>query len=95
MERPKRGFAREIGQDFTTRPQQPTSTGRPAPVRQEDEWSIPPPVERRDVVMNCQTASMSSPAALLPPQKKDYSQVGAVEVLQEIEIINVFSQPEV
>ena len=65
MERPERGFAREIGQDNTARPQQPTSTGRPAPVRQEDEWSIPPPVERRDVVMNCPIASMSSPAA--PP----------------------------
>ena len=30
------------------RPQQPTSSDRPQPARQEDEWSVPPTVERRD-----------------------------------------------
>ena len=80
MERPKRGFAREIGQDNTARPQQPTSTGRPAPIRQEDEWSIPPPVERRDVVMNCQIASTSSLAAPPPTEERlftDWSSEGS------------------
>ena len=35
-ERPERGFARVIEQDNTVRPQQPTSTDRPTPIRQED-----------------------------------------------------------
>ena len=80
MERPERGFAREIGQDNTARPQQPTSTGRPAPIRQEDEWSIPPPVERRDVVMNCKIALTSSPAAPPPTEERlftDWSSEGS------------------
>ena len=48
MERPERGFAREIGQDNTIRPPPLIPTDRPTPVRQEDDWSIPPPVERGD-----------------------------------------------
>ena len=59
-ERPERGFARAIEQDNTVRPQQPTSIDRPMPIRQEDEWSIPPPVERRDDAERCQIALTSS-----------------------------------
>ena len=80
MERPERGFAREIGQDNTTRPQQPTSTDRPAPIRQEDEWSISPPVERRDDAVNCQIALTSSPAAPPPTEERlftDWSSEGS------------------
>ena len=69
-DRPERGFAREIGQDNTTRPQQPTSTDRPAPIRQEDEWSIPPPVERRDNAVSCPMASTSSPVAPPPTEER-------------------------
>ena len=32
------------------RPQPSTSTSGPQPVRQDDEWSVPPTVERRDDV---------------------------------------------
>ena len=46
MERPNRGFARGNGQDYTVRSQQPASIDRPMPIRQEDEWSIPPIIER-------------------------------------------------
>ena len=80
IERPERGFAREIGQDNTTRPQQPTSTDRPAPIRQEDEWSIPPPVERRDDAMSCQIALTSSLAAPPPIEERlftDWSSEGS------------------
>ena len=70
MERPERGFARGIDQDNTVRPQQPTSTDRPTPIRQEDEWSIPPPVERRDDAERCQIASMSFPAAPPPTEER-------------------------
>ena len=79
-ERPERGFARVIEQDNTVRPQQPTSIERPMPVRQEDEWSIPPPVERRDDAERCQIASMSSPAASPPTEERlftDWSSDGS------------------
>ena len=42
------------------------STDRPQPVRQEDEWSIPPNIERRDDAERCQTAQ-TSPLATPPP----------------------------
>ena len=79
-ERPERGFARAIEQDNTIRPQQPTSTDRPTPVRQEDEWSIPPLVERRDDAVSHQIASMSSLAAPPPTEERlfmDWSSEGS------------------
>ena len=79
-ERPERGFAREIGQDNTIRPQQPTSTDRPAPIRQEDEWSIPPPIERRDDAVSHQVALTSSLAAPPPTEERlftDWSSEGS------------------
>ena len=48
IERPNRGFARRNGRDYNERSQQEVFTDRPQSVRQEDEWSIPPNVERRD-----------------------------------------------
>ena len=69
-ERPERGFARAIEQDNTVRSQQPTSTDRPTPVRQEDEWSIPPPVERRDDSERYQIALTSSLAAPPPTEER-------------------------
>ena len=80
MERPERGFAREIGQDNTIRPQQPTSMDRPTPVRQEDDWSIPPPVERRDDAVSHQVALTSSLAAPPPTEERlfmDWSSEGS------------------
>ena len=94
MERPNRGFAGGNNQNDTIRPQQPAPTDRPTPVRQEDEWSIPPTVERRNDTERHQIASMSFPAAP-PPQKNDCLLIGVVKVLQEIEITNISSQPEV
>ena len=69
IERPVRGFAREIGQDNTTRPQQPTSTDRPTPVRQEDEWSIPPTFGRRNDTERPQITSPSFP--VVPPPTEE------------------------
>ena len=80
MERPERGFARGIDQDNTVRPQQPTSTDRPMPVRQEDKWSIPPTVERRDDAERCQIASTSFLAAPPPTEERlftDWSSEGS------------------
>ena len=48
MERPDRGFTGGNGQTDNTRPPPLITTDRPTPVRQEDEWSIPPTVGRRN-----------------------------------------------
>ena len=52
------------------RPQQQTSTDRPQPVRQEDEWSLPPTVERRYEAERWQTTQTSPPAAPPPTEER-------------------------
>ena len=68
-ERPDRGFAGGNGQTDNIRPQPPTTTDRPTPVRQEDEWSIPPTVGRRNNMERCQIASPSFP--VVPPPSEE------------------------
>ena len=80
IERPNGGFARENGHAYIERPQQQVSTDSPQPVRQEDEWSIPPNIERRDDTERCQTAHMSPPAAPPPTEERlftDWSSEGS------------------
>ena len=48
MGRQNGGFSRGYGQDNNARAQQQAPTDRPQPTRQEDEWSLPPNVERGD-----------------------------------------------
>ena len=50
MERPNGDFGRGNGRDNDMRPQLTTSTSGPQPVRQNDEWSVPPTAERSDVM---------------------------------------------
>ena len=79
MERPNIGFGRGNGQDNNMRSQQQTSTDRPQPARQEDEWSLPPTVERGDDAGRRQTTHMSSPATPPPTEERlftDWSSEG-------------------
>ena len=69
MERPDRGFVGGNGQTDNARPQPLTFKDRPTPVRQEDEWSIPPTGERRNDIERCQIASTSFPASPLLQKK--------------------------
>ena len=48
MDRPTGGFSRGYVQGNNTRAQQQASTDRPQPGRQEDDWSSPTNVERKD-----------------------------------------------
>ena len=48
MERSNGDFGRGNDQDNSMRTQPTTSTSGPQSVRQDDEWSVPPTVERRD-----------------------------------------------
>ena len=65
MNRPNGGFDRGYGQSNNTRVQQQAPTDRPQPTRQEDEWSSPTNVERRD---NTERHQMSQvPPSEFPP----------------------------
>ena len=66
MERPNRGFAGGNGQTDNARPQPLTSIGRPTPVQQEDEWSIPPTSERRNDTERCQITVTVFPSCSSP-----------------------------
>ena len=50
MEGSNGDFSRGNGHDNNMTTQPSASTSGPQPVRQEDEWSVPPTVERRDDV---------------------------------------------
>ena len=68
MERPNGGFGRGNGR--TIRTQQAVAIERPIPIRQDDKWSNPPPVDDRRIDMErCLTESTSFPAA--PPPTKE------------------------
>ena len=67
---PMEVLARGNGQDNNVRPQQQTPTDRPQPARQEDEWSLPPTVERRDDAERWQTMQSSPPVAPPPTEER-------------------------
>ena len=79
VERPN-GFGRGYGQDNNARPQQQAPTDRPQLARQEDEWSLPPNVERRDDTER-QWTTQTSPPAVPPPTEErlftDWSSEGS------------------
>ena len=83
MDRPNGGFSRGNGQGNNTRAQQPASTDRPQPTRQEDEWSSPTNVKRRDDTERHVRQHKCLPQLPLLPQKKDYLLTGVVKTLQE------------
>ena len=79
MERPNRGFGTGNSRDNTGRPQQQAPADRPQPARQEDEWSLPPNIERRDDTER-QTTQTSPPAAPPPTEERlftDWSSEGS------------------
>ena len=52
------------------RAQQQASIDRPQPTRQEDEWSLPPTVERRHDAERQQMTQMSPPAVPPPTEER-------------------------
>ena len=62
MDRSNGGFRRGYVQGNNTRAQQQAPTDRPQPARQEDEWSSPTNVERRDNMERHQTSQVPPPA---------------------------------
>ena len=70
MDRSNGGFGRGYVQGNNTRAQQQAPTDRPQPARQEDEWSSPTNVERRDDTERCQTSQVPSPAVPPPTEER-------------------------
>ena len=62
------GFNRGNGQNNIVRVQQQAPRDRPQSTRQEDEWSLPPAVERGDDVERQQT--QMPPSAVPPPTEE-------------------------
>ena len=52
------------------RPQITTSTSVPQIDRQDDEWSVPPITERKEVTERCQITQASPPAAPHPTEER-------------------------
>ena len=63
-------FNRGNGRDNNVRTQPSTSNSGPQPVRQEDEWSVPPADERRDDMGRQQETLVSPPAAPPPTEER-------------------------
>ena len=68
MDRPNGGFGRGYSQGNGVRTQQ-TPTDRPQPDRQEEDWSIPANVERREDTERCET-SQAPPSDVPPPTEE-------------------------
>ena len=84
-------FGRGNGHDNNQRTQPITSTSGSQPVRQDDEWLVPPAVERRDDVGR-QQVTQTSPQLPLLLQRKDYLPIGVVKILQEKELVSDSNQ---
>ena len=69
MDRPNGGFGRGYFQGNNTRAQQQAPTDRPQPARQEDEWSLPTNVERRDD--NREASDITSASTCCPPPTEE------------------------
>ena len=65
------------------RPQPTTSTSGPQPVRQDDEWSVPPTVERRDDAGRQQVTQVSPPAAPPPTEERLFTNWSSEESPRE------------
>ena len=69
MDRPNGALGRGYFQGNNTRAQQQAPTNRPQPARQEDEWSSPTNVERREDTERHQT-SQAPPPDVPPPTEE-------------------------
>ena len=70
MDRPNEGFGRGYVQGNNTRAQQQAPTDRPQPARQEDEWSLPTNLERKDDTERHQTSQVLPPAVPPPTEER-------------------------
>ena len=70
MDRPNGGFSRGHNRGNNVRAQQQAPTDRPQQINQEDEWSLPTNIKRRDDMERCQTTQVPPPAAPPPTEER-------------------------
>ena len=69
MDRPNEGFRRGNVQSNNIRAQQPAPTERPQLVRQDDGWSLPTNIDRREDTERHQTPQ--APPSEVPPPAEE------------------------
>ena len=69
MDRPNEGFGRGNNQNNNTRAQQQALPDRPRPARQDDGWSLPTNIERREDTERHQTSQV--PSTEVPPPAEE------------------------
>ena len=80
MDRPNEGFRRGYSQGNNTRAQQHVSTDRPQPARQDDGWSSPTNIDKREDTERHQISQVP-PSEVPPPTEErlftDWSSEGS------------------
>ena len=73
MERPHGGFSRGNVRNHNVRVPHQAPIDRPQLTRQEDEWSLPPTIEKRDDTEGQQTTPVSPPAIPPPTEERPFT----------------------
>ena len=82
MDRPNGGFGRGYSQDNNVRTQQ-ALTDRPQPDRQEEDWSSPTNIERREDTERCQTSQAPPPDVPPPTEERLFTDWSSVDSPRE------------
>ena len=82
MDRPNGGFRRGYSQGNNIRTQQ-APTDRPQPDRQEEDWSSPTNVERREDTEKCQTSQVPPPDVPPPTEERLFTNWSSVDSPRE------------
>ena len=82
MDRPNEGFRRGNVQSNNTGAQQPAPMERPQLARQDDGWSSPTNIDRRDDTERCQTPQV--PPSEVPPPTEERFNSGTDSLIQNM-----------
>ena len=82
MDRPNGGFGRGYSQGNDVRAQQ-APTDRPQPDRQEEDWSIPANVERREETERHETLQASPPDVPPPTDERLFTNWSSIDSPRE------------
>ena len=81
MDRPNGGFGRGYSQGNGVGAQAPTD--RPQPDRQEEDWSIPANVKRREDTEMCETSQVPPPDVPPPPEERLFTDWSSIDSPRE------------
>ena len=82
MDRPNGGFRRGYSQGNGVRAQQ-TPTDRPQPDRQEEDWSMPTNIERREDTERCETSQVPPPDVPPPTEERLFTDWSSIDSPRE------------